>query len=94
MVDGGCPPARDRSPCPDRPIVARLTVTQRDSGTTVARATTTADGRFTIPLRPGSYELRAANTTGAPVPLAPSQSITVVSGRYTEVKVAFDSGVR
>ncbi|KPI09179.1 hypothetical protein OK074_3340 [Actinobacteria bacterium OK074] len=94
MVDGGCPLARDHSPCPDRPLSARLTITGGDGGGTVIETTSDADGHFRVPLPPGSYTVRPANRTGAVVPIAQPVSVAVRSGRFTTVDISFDSGIR
>lgn len=94
MVDAGCPMVRNASPCPDRPLSARITVAPASGGDTVANVTSDNDGRFRVPLPPGTYTLRPANLTGAPAPLAMPLTVTVVAGRYTTVEIPFDSGVR
>lgn len=94
VVDAGCPVLRGASTCPDRPITARLTVRSAGSDRSLASVTTDADGRFRIPMAPGSYVLHPANTTGAPVPLAPDLPFTVTADHFTTLTVTFDSGVR
>lgn len=94
MVDAGCPMAHDATPCPDRPLSARITVTPVTGGNAVASMVSDAEGRFHIPLPPGTYTVRAANLLGAPAPLAMPQTVSVVAGRYTTVEIPFDSGVR
>ena len=94
MVDAGSPMARNATPGPDRPISARITVTPASGGDTMADVTSGADGRFRIPLPPGTYTLHPANLTGSPVPLAMPLTVSVVAGRYTTVEIPFDSGVR
>jgi len=94
MVDGGCPPAHNAPPCPDKPLSARLTVTKPGATTTLATATSDADGRFRIPLEPGRYTLRPANLTGSPVPAAAPVDVDVQPQRFTTITVSFDSGVR
>ena len=64
MVDGGCPPAKDASPCPDKPVPARITVTRADSSEQVTEVTSGQDGAFRIPLPAGHYVLHPANLTG------------------------------
>ncbi|MDQ0767936.1 hypothetical protein QF031_000685 [Pseudarthrobacter defluvii] len=81
------------SPCPDVPLPAHITVKDH-LGTTVGEATSNAQGEFRLELRAGTYELRAANLSGAPMPSAPPQDVVIKEGSFTEVKVAFDSGVR
>jgi hypothetical protein len=94
MVDGGCPPARDTSPCPDKPLRSRLTVLRADSGRTVATTTSDGNGHFRIPLPPGHYVVRPDNLTGAVVPIAQPLTVTVAAGRYTVITISFDSGIR
>ena len=50
------------------------------------------DGRFRVGLRPGRYVLDPER--GNPFPAASEQEVDVVSGAYTEVVVAFDTGIR
>jgi hypothetical protein len=94
MVDGGCPMVREHSPCPDRPLSARLTITTGDPEHTVTKTTSGTDGHFRIPLPPGTYTLRSANLTGAVTPIAQPMDVTVTSGRFTTIVVSFDSGIR
>jgi hypothetical protein len=94
MVDGGCLATRNASPCPDKPLSARLTVLRPGSRTTVASAISDADGHFRIPLAAGRYTLHPANLTGSPVPAAVPVDVEVQPHRYTTVDVSFDSGVR
>lgn len=94
MVDGGCPVVREGSPCPDRPLSARLTITGGDPERTVAETTSDADGHFRVSLPPGTYTVRPANLTGAVTPIAPPVSVTVTSGRFTTIVISFDSGIR
>jgi hypothetical protein len=94
VVDGGCPVIRLDSPCPDRPIQARLDITQTDSGKEVAIVDTDASGHFHIALPPGRYDVHAANPSGAPMPRAAALTTTVEPGRYTTLTIRFDSGIR
>ncbi|MFF4548540.1 hypothetical protein [Streptomyces sp. NPDC001435] len=94
MVDGGCPVIREHSPCPDRPLRARLTITSGDPARTITQATSDAGGHFRISLPPGTYTVRPANLTGAVAPIAPPVSVTVADGRFTTIVIPFDSGIR
>jgi hypothetical protein len=94
VVDGGCPVVRADSPCPDRPLQARLTVTDTSSGSLVATADTDPAGHFRIPLPPGQYLIRAANANGAPLPRAAPTTTTVGPARYSTLTIRFDSGIR
>lgn len=92
-VDAGCPEVRESTPCPEIALPARITVRDR-SGTTVREATSNNQGEFQLKLPAGTYELRAANLSGAPMPSAAPLDVVVKAGSFTEVKVSFDSGVR
>ncbi|WP_439657582.1 hypothetical protein ACSHWB_35040 [Lentzea sp. HUAS TT2] len=94
MVDGGCPPARDAPPCPDKPLSARITVTRAGSDEDVVVVDSGEDGRFRIALAPGDYTLRPANLAGTPLPIAQPIDVHVVANRFSTVEVSFDSGVR
>ncbi|MCF3132121.1 carboxypeptidase-like regulatory domain-containing protein [Streptomyces olivochromogenes] len=94
LVDGGCPMVREDSPCPDRPLRARLTITGGSPERTVAETTSDADGHFRISLPPGTYTIRPTNLTGAMTPIAQPVSVTVKGGRFTMIVISFDSGIR
>jgi hypothetical protein len=94
IVDSGCPPAHGATPCPDRPLPARLTVTRAQSGHTVAEARSDAAGRFRIALPPGRYVVHATNLRGDVVPAAAPQTCRVRKHAFTTLTVHFDSGVR
>jgi hypothetical protein len=93
-IDGGCPVIRAGTPCPDRPLSARITVTRTGSDTVITTITSDADGEFRIPLPPGTYLLRPDNLAGARYPAAQPTTITVRSGQFTQVTIAFDSGIQ
>jgi hypothetical protein len=92
-VDGGCPVMTD-PPCPDRPISARITITDTGSGKTVVSMTSGTDGAYRIRLTPGSYQLHAAGTSGGPFPRAVTVPVTVQPGRFVSLNLRLDSGIR
>ncbi|MFF5074162.1 hypothetical protein ACFY2R_23900 [Micromonospora olivasterospora] len=47
-----------------------------------------------IDLEPGGYELRGENATGRPVPQATPVNLVIRPGRYAEIEIRFDSGIR
>ena len=91
MIRGWCPVYSDASPCPDRPVAARITVTVHGAPLVVAVVSTDAQGRFRIPLRPGSYVLHAVSLTGGPRARSAPVDVLVRSNRYTAVTVPFAS---
>ncbi len=94
MVGPSCPVTQAASPCPDKPLQARLTVTPVNSTVTLTTATSDTQGYFRIALPPGRYTLRPGNLVGAILPIAQPVTVTVVPGRFTIVTIPFDSGIR
>ncbi len=94
LVDVGCPPSPDATDCPTRPLAARLRVVPRDADRPEVDVRTGSDGRFRVPLTPGTYELVPENLTGGPYPRGDRVEVEVRPGEYTAVSVPFDSGVR
>ena len=94
MVDGGCPVEIEGSPCPARPLSARITAINTATGVAEAVTTSDASGRFRIALPPGPYRLSAVNLTGAVYPRSSPVDVVVVEGRYIQVTVQFDSGIQ
>jgi hypothetical protein len=93
-IDGGCPVIRADTPCPDKPLPARITVTATGSDTAITTVTTGADGQFRIPLPAGTYLLHPDNVDAARYPTAQPATVTVRPGEFTQVTIRFDSGIR
>jgi hypothetical protein len=93
IVDGGCPVIDTASPCPPRPLSAHVSAVTPTVGTTVAETTSDSQGNFRLSVPPGTYELRARNTTGADRPIAPTTTVTITD-TPVNVTITFDSGVR
>ncbi len=69
------------------------TIVIRDSGGTKVTAVTSGiDGRFVVHLAPGTYILEPQSP--GILPYAEPQRVTVEAHRFTEVTVAYDSGIR
>lgn len=86
-----CPVARAEDPCPDKPHQATIDVLD-SSGELVTRFQTQTDGIFKVVLPPGSYVLQGISE--GPLPRAPRLDVTVQPGRFTQVTLSFDSGIR
>jgi hypothetical protein len=92
-----CPPGWTGSVQADVQVL-RLTQPTRgagagDGGTVVAVGHSDVGGRFRVSLAPGAYVVRAvppAGTTYTATPVA----VTVSPGRFTEVTLALDTGIR
>jgi hypothetical protein len=88
-----CPVVQPGKDCPDRPYQATLNILTT-SGNKVARTVTDADGNFRVNLLPGNYILHPETPQNQPLPRAQEQTFTVVAGRFIELNVTYDSGIR
>jgi hypothetical protein len=93
VVDEGCPVLPMESPCPQRPLPARVLVLNHE-GAEIAHTDTNEKGEFRIRLSAGDYVLQGQNLTGGPLPSATPVSVNVKDGRMQAVTIQFDSGVR
>jgi hypothetical protein len=93
VVDEGCPVLPMESPCPQRPLPARVLVLNH-KGAEIAHTNTNEKGEFRIRLSAGDYVLQGQNLTGGPLPSATPVSVNVKDGRMQAVTIQFDSGVR
>jgi hypothetical protein len=92
LLGPSCPVERADTPCPDRPIQARVEARDR-SGKLVTAIESSDRGAFRLALAPGTYELRAMGDAGL-VPLAKPVTVTVRAGRITSVQLIIDTGIR
>lgn len=88
-----CPVVQVGKDCPDKPYQATLSILTA-SGDKVTRIVTDADGNFRANLAPGSYILRPETPQNQPLPHAQEQQFTVTAGKFTEIPVTYDSGIR
>jgi hypothetical protein len=89
-----CPVEMAGSPCPDAPFAASIAIRQVN-GDPVLQTETGDDGRFHIPLPPGTYTIEAEPLQqGGIARMLPMDPVTVRSGVYTTVAISFDSGIR
>ena len=86
-----CPVVQQGQECPDQPYQATLTVMNRD-GVQVTQFQTDDQGRFSVPLVPGEYVLHPESPNG--IPFAGDQSFMVETGRFTQITIHYDSGIR
>ncbi len=83
-----CPVVQVGSPCPDAPWEGKINVTSDGFVTTTP---TSADGRFSIALEPGTYTVLpfvSGPTSAEPV------TVVVEAHRYAEVTLTVDTGIR
>ena len=86
-----CPVVQEGQECPDKPYQATLVV-NNSNGREIVKVQTDEQGRFKIPLEPGEYILHPESPNV--MPYASEQTFAVVSGRFTQITVNYDSGIR
>ena len=86
-----CPVVQQGQECPDQPYQATLILTS-PNGVQVAQFQSDEQGRFRVSLVPGVYVLHPESPNG--IPFASDQSFVVETGRYTQITVHYDSGIR
>lgn len=91
LIGPMCPVMQQGQECPDGPYQATLTVNS-PSGVQIEQIQTDAKGHFKIPLVPGNYILHPESPNG--VAIAGDQAFVVETGRYTQLTVHYDSGIR
>jgi hypothetical protein len=91
ILGGNCPVLTEQ-PCFDRPVPARLSVTDAATGAVVATVSSGGDGQFSVATQPGRFTVHAVDMGGAPPRGFTSVTVTVTAGRYTTVTVRFAAG--
>jgi hypothetical protein len=90
-----CPVQQAENPCPPKPVADRQVVIETPSGAVAAKATTDAQGHFTVTLAPGSYTVKVAIVPGLiGMRQDTPANVTVVDGRATSVTITLDTGIR
>jgi len=91
LIGPMCPVVQFGAPCPDQPYQATIAVLDKN-GRQVTQFQSDAQGRFRVSLAPGTYTLRPESSDG--FTRAGEQPVTVAGGQYTQVTIAYDSGIR
>ncbi|MBT8335546.1 MAG: hypothetical protein KJO11_03015 [Gemmatimonadetes bacterium] len=86
-----CPVQPSDGSCPDAPYSAVLDL-QTAGGAHVTRLRSDTEGRFRAGLRPGRYRMVPRN--GDPFPHASPVDFTVEAGRWLQIEILFDTGIR
>jgi hypothetical protein len=79
--------------CAARPVAGAILVFSDAGGTEVARATSAADGTFTVELAPGAYRLMPKSVDGL-IGTPAAMDVLVEAGPPTELQVSYDTGIR
>ena len=91
LIGPTCPVQRQDSPCPDQPYQASIQVLGANRELVLEFQTDT-QGSFRVELEPGTYTL--APLSPGVHPRAEEQVVRVEEGRFTEVIIQYDSGIR
>ena len=94
LIGPMCPVVQEGTPCPDQPYQATIVVWNADRTKKVRTFETDSEGRFRVPLAPGDYYLepQPPGVDWPPTPIP--QTVTVPAGRFLQVTVEYDSGIR
>lgn len=82
----------DPQPC-STTYAATLEIHDQASDKLITTVASGADGHFEVRLAPGTYRIVPQVAEVLPI-AAPLEDIVVAAGRFTEVQVDFDSGIR
>jgi hypothetical protein len=91
LIGPNCPVVQEGQECPDKPYQATITINNSDNRM-VAQVQTDAEGQFKIALEPGEYILHPESPNV--MPYATEQTFVVEAGKFTQVTVNYDSGIR
>ena len=91
LIGPMCPVVQQGQECPDQPYKATLTV-YSPKGVQIAQFQTDDQGHFKASLVPGEYILHPESPNG--IPSAGDQSFLVETGKYTQITITYDSGIR
>ena len=87
----GGPVRAGTNDCPDQPYQATLIVLD-SNGNQVIQLQSDQNGYFTITLEPGTYILHPVS--GKPLPRAVDQTVVVIDGKFTQITITYDTGMR
>ncbi len=94
VISPTSPVLRANMPRPDpAPFETTLVVVTAGEGREVARLKTGSDGRFRVSLPPGQYVVKPQMESRR-WPRGGEQEVTVTSGKFSQVTITFDSGIR
>lgn len=90
LVGPQCPVVRVGEECPDKPLAATIAVKMGEK--LVARFSSSAEGKFRVPLEAGAYTLVPESKTFFPQGII--QQVTVTAGQFASITIQYDSGIR
>ena len=92
LLSPTCPVQQVGQPPCETPYAAEFRVTRRGESAVLATIRSGNDGKFELPLAPGDYVVTP--TAAEVLPAAAPVDVTVEPGRFTEIQIDFDSGIR
>ena len=87
------PVVRSDKIVPDKPYQARIKILD-EKRELVTEFETDADGKFRVPLVPGTYIISPVAPRPNMPPHPEQKTVTVEKGKFLETKVLFDTGIR
>ncbi len=94
LLGPACPVVQEGTPCPDSPYQATIVVWNAERTKKLRTFTTDADGRFHVGLAPGRYYLDPQPPDSGGPPTPEPQTVDVPAGRFLQLTVRYDSGIR
>ncbi|MEX0801047.1 MAG: hypothetical protein WD379_07520 [Dehalococcoidia bacterium] len=94
LIGPQCPVVVEGTPCPDEPFQAIIDVWNAERTERVATFESGEEGRFRLALPPGDYYLDPQPPSAGGPPTGEPQEVTVPPGRFLEVTISYDSGIR
>ena len=91
-----CPPifpGLKKESCEDKPYQATVIVKTEDGFREVTLFSSDRRGEFRVGLRPGTYRLEPL-PRGFPYPSPDTQIVKVEPGKFANVKILYDTGIR
>jgi predicted small lipoprotein YifL len=85
-----CPVEQSSSPCPERPV-PDAEVTAKEGDRVAGTARTDSNGKFTMRLVPGTYDVTASSPS---VMSCETEEVTVAEHQYQPVRINCDTGIR
>ena len=76
------------------PYKTTLVVWSAEGDREITRLETGSDGRFRVVLPPGTYRIGPPQRAGRFLPRGSEETVTVVPGKFVQVTISFDSGMR
>jgi hypothetical protein len=88
-----CPVETIENPCPDLPVSGIVVSVTAPDGSATTETRTDAEGRFKVAVAPGEYVVQPV-VDGGGVTFAKPVQVIVSDGRFVQVTLHVDTGIR